>query len=218
MTLLGKLFRPWDLPKETGFETDFLPAHHQEIKKVSKNERTGEGADRHSRRRRPSATIVTPRHDSNQVELTSSVYRCSGPAKVPIPKFDLPHLRSELKDERRLVKNENLKEFPDSPAASTSCSEPMTPTDLSDFHHFSPNFSSSNNLSNIFLYPNTINDLANLSKSELTVMGLLPLDPSSNHKGKRQRPKRFHCPHCQVAFSNNGQLKGHIRIHTGRLL
>ena len=32
---------------------------------------------------------------------------------------------------------------------------------------------------------------------------------------KKPRPKRFQCPHCQVSFSNNGQLKGHIRIHTG---
>lgn len=32
---------------------------------------------------------------------------------------------------------------------------------------------------------------------------------------RRQRPKKFKCPHCEVAFSNNGQLKGHIRIHTG---
>jgi huckebein len=33
---------------------------------------------------------------------------------------------------------------------------------------------------------------------------------------KRQRPKKFKCPHCDVAFTNNGQLKGHIRIHTGK--
>lgn len=32
---------------------------------------------------------------------------------------------------------------------------------------------------------------------------------------KKQRPKKFKCPTCDVAFSNNGQLKGHIRIHTG---
>ncbi|KAG8237627.1 hypothetical protein J437_LFUL017703 [Ladona fulva] len=32
---------------------------------------------------------------------------------------------------------------------------------------------------------------------------------------KKQRPKKYRCPHCQVAFSNNGQLRGHIRIHTG---
>lgn len=35
---------------------------------------------------------------------------------------------------------------------------------------------------------------------------------------KKQRPKRFQCPHCRVSFSNNGQLKGHIRIHTGIIL
>lgn len=35
---------------------------------------------------------------------------------------------------------------------------------------------------------------------------------------RKQRPKKFKCPHCDVAFSNNGQLKGHIRIHTGKHL
>uniref|UniRef100_A0A182N9X9 C2H2-type domain-containing protein n=1 Tax=Anopheles dirus TaxID=7168 RepID=A0A182N9X9_9DIPT len=35
---------------------------------------------------------------------------------------------------------------------------------------------------------------------------------------RKQRPKKFKCPHCNVAFSNNGQLKGHIRIHTGKSL
>ena len=39
---------------------------------------------------------------------------------------------------------------------------------------------------------------------------------TANNVMKKQRPKRFQCPHCQVSFSNNGQLKGHIRIHTGK--
>lgn len=38
-----------------------------------------------------------------------------------------------------------------------------------------------------------------------------------SHQQRKQRPKKFQCPHCQVAFSNNGQLRGHIRIHTGKL-
>lgn len=32
---------------------------------------------------------------------------------------------------------------------------------------------------------------------------------------RKQRPKKYKCPHCHVGFSNNGQLKGHVRIHTG---
>lgn len=31
----------------------------------------------------------------------------------------------------------------------------------------------------------------------------------------RLRPKNFQCPACKLAFSNNGQLKSHVRIHTG---
>ena len=42
------------------------------------------------------------------------------------------------------------------------------------------------------------------------------LNRFSKIHSKKQRPKRFQCPHCQVCFSNNGQLKGHIRIHTGK--
>ncbi|ROT84466.1 putative zinc finger, C2H2 type [Penaeus vannamei] len=32
---------------------------------------------------------------------------------------------------------------------------------------------------------------------------------------RRPRPKRFSCSECGSAFSNKGQLKGHLRIHTG---
>ena len=35
---------------------------------------------------------------------------------------------------------------------------------------------------------------------------------------RKQRPKKHKCPHCNVGFSNNGQLKGHIRIHTGKMI
>ncbi|CAN8003306.1 unnamed protein product, partial [Ixodes hexagonus] len=40
-------------------------------------------------------------------------------------------------------------------------------------------------------------------------------ETAARWKSKKQRPKRFQCPHCKVSFSNNGQLKGHVRIHTG---
>ncbi|XP_046382275.1 zinc finger protein 316-like [Ischnura elegans] len=56
--------------------------------------------------------------------------------------------------------------------------------------------------------------------SSLVACGGSPHDPRGlthppGAAGKKQRPKKYRCPHCQVAFSNNGQLRGHVRIHTG---
>lgn len=53
------------------------------------------------------------------------------------------------------------------------------------------------------------------SSSALTLNKIDADSNCSDKSSKKQRPKRFQCPHCQVSFSNNGQLKGHIRIHTG---
>lgn len=39
---------------------------------------------------------------------------------------------------------------------------------------------------------------------------------NDKNQTKKPRPKRFRCHHCPQAFSNNGQLKGHIRVHTGK--
>ena len=32
---------------------------------------------------------------------------------------------------------------------------------------------------------------------------------------KKTRPKKYKCQECGAGFSNNGQLRGHLRIHTG---
>lgn len=54
--------------------------------------------------------------------------------------------------------------------------------------------------SSYFAYP---------SAAESIISGVVPKFSSN------KRPKKFSCPHCKVSFSNNGQLKGHVRIHTG---
>ncbi|XP_076650635.1 uncharacterized protein LOC143357877 [Halictus rubicundus] len=45
--------------------------------------------------------------------------------------------------------------------------------------------------------------------------GMIQRQEEAAKEIKKLRPKRFRCEHCDVAFSNNGQLKGHVRIHTG---
>merc|ERR1719336_3254113 len=32
---------------------------------------------------------------------------------------------------------------------------------------------------------------------------------------RKARPKKYKCDLCEACFSNNGQLRGHVRIHTG---
>ncbi|OQR67374.1 Krueppel factor 15-like, partial [Tropilaelaps mercedesae] len=55
--------------------------------------------------------------------------------------------------------------------------------------------------------------LAELDRSVMLAAGV---DAAAKlKKASVQRPKKFNCPHCDVCFSNNGQLKSHIRIHTG---
>ncbi|CAL4118133.1 unnamed protein product, partial [Meganyctiphanes norvegica] len=44
---------------------------------------------------------------------------------------------------------------------------------------------------------------------------LVPVSEMERVMARRTRPKRFTCPECDSAFSNKGQLKGHVRIHTG---
>ncbi|CAL4129419.1 unnamed protein product, partial [Meganyctiphanes norvegica] len=44
---------------------------------------------------------------------------------------------------------------------------------------------------------------------------LVPVSEMERVMARRPRPKRFSCPECDSAFSNKGQLKGHMRIHTG---
>lgn len=74
----------------------------------------------------------------------------------------------------------------------------------------SANETSSSTLANQLLV-STTNKLIDPTNRFLT-----PLQIDKN-QSKKPRPKRFRCPHCDIAFSNNGQLKGHIRTHTGNL-
>ena len=39
----------------------------------------------------------------------------------------------------------------------------------------------------------------------------------ANVTDKKIRPKKYKCDQCNACFSNNGQLRGHVRIHTGKI-
>lgn len=43
------------------------------------------------------------------------------------------------------------------------------------------------------------------------------LDAEVPKEPKPPRVKKYRCSYCNTSFSNNGQLKGHVRTHTGKL-
>ncbi|KAI5704502.1 hypothetical protein M8J75_006062 [Diaphorina citri] len=106
-----------------------------------------------------------------------------------------------------------------SPIKSTDVSLHQTDINFSTFEkQFYPDFQSLEFLPEDILDPILMCGLP-LGGSLDPYWSNLALEYFKSHeqsmKAKNQRPKKFNCPHCNVAFSNNGQLKGHIRIHTG---
>ena len=101
------------------------------------------------------------------------------------------------------------------PHSSSSTSSPnvlssftSSPHHLHQFHHSNSNFASplSSNSNNC---NTTSGDTCNSSPTTSASTGSSVV--VTNCKPRRQRPKRFHCPHCHIAFSNQGQLRGHVR-------
>ncbi|CAL8077881.1 unnamed protein product [Orchesella dallaii] len=190
MTLLGKIFRPWDLAANETFECksndnsdECLSPNHP----VIKSEETKPEISKE-----PCSSFSGKFGSSSSGRGNDRLRNTEGKRHAQLSINSVVPANS-----RESVSHTNHIELEHANFPYYIPSSPSTPT--------TPNFMSSS----------SINELASLSRSELTAMGLLPPEPPASMKVKRQRPKRFRCPHCQVAFSNNGQLRGHIRIHTG---
>lgn len=153
--------------------------------------------------------------------------------------------RRELSSTRNLARrirhdNESSSSLPSSTKSSTEVpsliSSPHIPVTFSAFprqHYatfpplqgpFESHFSTAAALSsphiNLFPYANG-NFFSNFATQGVTSRNHID-QSSAESRGKKsqqqrkKRPKRFQCPHCHVSFSNNGQLSGHIRTHTGK--
>lgn len=99
------------------------------------------------------------------------------------------------------------------------------------YDHEHPTMFHSNYTEEIPIDPSGFVNLPNYINADMPFVGFDPFTASAMEQeyarvlaeeahakmltARKQRPKKFKCPHCDVAFSNNGQLKGHVRIHTG---
>lgn len=128
----------------------------------------------------------------------TSVSRLSHDTSVKMEKSNQPQSASNsIKKEKEEIKSQNIQSmlFPMMPADYLY----MPPTPPADF------------------LPMTPFDAYSMSIMEQEYARVMAEEARTKMMStKKQRPKKFKCPHCDVArFSNNGQLKSHIRTHTG---
>ena len=60
-------------------------------------------------------------------------------------------------------------------------------------------------------------NIEHLYDSYLDLMKEMPISlPVEAGELEEKKSRKYKCPHCDVCCANNGQLKGHMRVHTGK--
>lgn len=240
-------FRPWD-NRDTTTREDRIEAQEDAIKKDVKHEdrRYSERGAVDSiplssrsfgrrRRRKSDSSVRTTSSSSSKVEDESrngslesskdSVLDCPLPSGTDAPLSNPPESRSSRLNGRSLY---------DAPRCSIDYLQGMTvsnePGSLrSDAPWLDPVVSSLPTASTTattghpFYYrgfPSVLHTFPQELQAPFVehAVGMLQRQEAVAKQMRKLRPKKFRCEHCDVAFSNNGQLKGHIRIHTGKHL
>lgn len=239
-------FRPWD-NRDTSTRENRIEAKEDAIKK-DRRYSDGEGFDRGAvdsnpvsslsprsfgrrRRRKSDSSVKTTSSSSSKVEdetrslesSKDSVFDCPLPSGTDAPHSNPPQSRSSRLNGRSLF---------DAPHCSidylqgTTASNHLLRFDapwLDPVASSLPTTSTTATTGHSFYYRGFPSVLHNFSQ-ELQApfvehaVGMLQRQEAVAKQMRKLRPKKFRCEHCDVAFSNNGQLKGHIRIHTGKHL
>ncbi len=121
-----------------------------------------------------------------------------------VPSYQALDLMSTVKCTRREAS------FPDGlenkPSTATTTSKDITSSERPQEHQHGFQVEQGNN----FISRTTETKLPFLSKVEEK-----RLEPTYDSSIRITGRKRLHCPFCEVSCSNHGQLRGHLRCHTG---
>ncbi|XP_022123437.2 zinc finger protein 510-like [Pieris rapae] len=208
----SKLFRPWDVSENDG---KIKPINGDNIKATRPKQTLHEKRENRLRKIRgifkkndgnvhQDCTVSTTTEDTEDIKPIFDDNPVQSLTQCCDRLLDEPALSTKSDIKRTTKHEETYPAYPLLPNTYPGYTPEYLPTDIAQTLGIPPTD------------PLLIESLAQGYAMELEYARILQQENEAKlMNARKQRPKKYKCPHCNVGFSNNGQLKGHVRIHTG---
>lgn len=224
----SRLFRPWDV-SENKLDSQSIGCDETDLEDARTKKRKLDETKRENRLRKIRGTFKKSEVNVHQDATVSTTTEDTEDDKkliditgIAAESLESPVANLTMCCDRLLQEENNLKLEKDSkPPTPVNVYPPATVLPHPNMYNtYVPDYLPAADIAQALGVPPTdpllLESLAQGYAMELEYARILQQENEAKIlNARKQRPKKYKCPHCHVGFSNNGQLKGHIRIHTG---